>query len=114
VIRGGEKIPVGEIEGVLRTCPGIGDVVIVGVPHARLGECCVAVVEPAAGAGVTLSEIGSFLEARGVTKAFWPEELVTVNRLPRNDVGKWVRAEVSELARDRLRAPRRPDQREDA
>jgi cyclohexanecarboxylate-CoA ligase len=114
VIRGGEKIPVGEIEGVLRTCPGIGDVVIVGVPHARLGECCVAVVEPAAGAGVTLSEIGSFLEARGVTKAFWPEELVTVNRLPRNDVGKWVRAEVSDLARDRLRAPRRPDQREDA
>ena len=114
VIRGGEKIPVGEIEGVLRTCPGIGDVVIVGVPHARLGECCVAVVEPAAGAGVTLSEIGSFLEARGVTKAFWPEELVTVNRLPRNDVGKWVRAEVSDLAHGRLRAPRRPDQREDA
>jgi acyl-coenzyme A synthetase/AMP-(fatty) acid ligase len=74
----------------------------------------VAVVEPAVGAGVTLSEIGSFLEARGVTKAFWPEELVTVNRLPRNDVGKWVRAEVSDLARDRLRAPRRPDQREDA
>jgi len=112
VIRGGEKIPVGEIEGVLRTCPGIGDVVIVGVPHARLGECCVAVVEPAAGAGVTLGEIGSFLEARGVTKAFWPEELVTVNRLPRNDVGKWVRAEVSQLARDRLRAPARPGQRE--
>ena len=112
VIRGGEKIPVGEIEGVLRTCPGIGDVVIVGVPHARLGECCVAVVEPAAGDGVTLGEIGSFLEARGVTKAFWPEELVTVNRLPRNDVGKWVRAEVSQLARDRLRAPGRPGQRE--
>jgi cyclohexanecarboxylate-CoA ligase len=114
VIRGGEKIPVGEIEGVLRTCPGIGDVVIVGVPHARLGECCVAVVEPAAGAVVTLGDIGSFLEARGVTKAFWPEELVTVNRLPRNDVGKWVRAEVSQLAHDRLRAPSRPDQREGA
>ena len=112
VIRGGEKIPVGEIEGVLRACPGIGDVVIVGVPHARLGECCVAVVEPAAGAEVTLSGLGAFLEARGVTKAFWPEELVTVNRLPRNDVGKWVRAEVSQLAHDRLRAPRRPDQGE--
>ena len=46
VIRGGEKIPVGEIEGLLRTCPGVGDAVIVGVPHARLGERCVAVVEP--------------------------------------------------------------------
>jgi hypothetical protein len=54
----------------------------------------VAVVEPAVGAGVTLSEIGSFLEARGVTKAFWPEELVTVNRLPRNDVGMGTRRGV--------------------
>jgi cyclohexanecarboxylate-CoA ligase len=114
VIRGGEKIPVGEIEGLLRTCPGVGDVVIVGVPHARLGECCAAVVEPAAGAEVTLSGLVSFLEARGVTKAFWPEELLTVNRLPRNDVGKWVRAEVSQVARDRLRAPGRPEQGEGA
>jgi cyclohexanecarboxylate-CoA ligase len=114
VIRGGEKIPVGEIEGLLRTCPGVGDVVIVGVPHARLGECCVAVVEPAAGAEVTLRGLVSYLEAQGVTKAFWPEKLLTVNRLPRNDVGKWVRAEVSQLARDRLRAPARPEQGEGA
>jgi len=113
VIRGGEKIPVGEIEGLLRTCPGVSDAVIVGVPHARLGERCVAVVEPAAGAGLTLSALASFLEARGVTRAFWPEELVTVARLPRNDVGKWVRAEVSQLARDRLRAPGRPERGED-
>jgi cyclohexanecarboxylate-CoA ligase len=114
VIRGGEKIPVGEIEGLLRTCPGVSDAVIVGVPHARLGERCVAVVEPAAGVKVTLSRLASFLEARGVTRAFWPEELVTVDRLPRNDVGKWVRAEVSQLAHDRLRAPGRPEQEEGA
>jgi cyclohexanecarboxylate-CoA ligase len=112
VIRGGEKIPVGEIEGLLRTCPGVSEAVIVGVPHARLGERCVAVVEPASGAELTLGKLASFLESRGVTKAFWPEDLVTVDRLPRNDVGKWVRAEVSQLAHDRLRAPRRPEQRE--
>ncbi len=114
VIRGGEKIPAGEIEGLLRTCPGVGEVVIVGVPHARLGECCVAVVEPGAGAEVTLGGLASFLEARGVTKAFWPEELLTVDRLPRNDVGKWVRAEVSQLANDLLRAPGMPEQGEGA
>ena len=113
VIRGGEKIPAGEIEGLLRTCPGVSDAVIVGVPHPRLGERCVAVVETAAGAEVTLRWLASFLEARGVTKAFWPEELVTVDRLPRNDVGKWVRAEVSQLAVDRLRPPRR-HKREDS
>jgi acyl-CoA synthetase (AMP-forming)/AMP-acid ligase II len=47
VIRGGEKIPAGEIEGLLRACPAVADAVIVGVPDARLGERCVAVVEPA-------------------------------------------------------------------
>jgi cyclohexanecarboxylate-CoA ligase len=114
VIRGGEKIPVGEIEGLLRTCPGVGDVVIVGVPHPRLGERCVAVVEPAAGAEVTLSTLASFLETSGVTRAFWPEELVTVDQLPRNDVGKWVRAEVSQLAHDRLRTPGQTGQGEGA
>jgi cyclohexanecarboxylate-CoA ligase len=114
VIRGGEKIPVGEIEGLLRSCPGVGDAVIVGVPDRRLGERCVAVIEPAAGADVTLSRLASFLAARGVTRAFWPEELLTVDRLPRNDVGKWVRAEVSQLARDRLRAPRQPEREENA
>jgi cyclohexanecarboxylate-CoA ligase len=114
VIRGGEKIPVGEIEGLLRTCPGVSDAVIVGVPDTRLGERCVAVVEPATGAEITLSWLASFLQAQGVTKAFWPEELVTVDQLPRNDVGKWVRAEVSQLAHDRLAAPRRPEQEEGA
>jgi cyclohexanecarboxylate-CoA ligase len=114
VIRGGEKIPAGEIEGLLRTCPGVGEVVIVGVPHARLGECCVAVVEPDTGAEVTLGGLAAFLEARGVTRAFWPEELLTLDRLPRNDVGKWVRAEVSQLANDLLRAPGMPEQGEGA
>jgi cyclohexanecarboxylate-CoA ligase len=104
VIRGGEKIPAGEIEGLLRSCPAVADAVIVGVPHARLGERCVAVVEPAAGTEVCLPTLTSFLEARGVTRAFWPEEVVTVDRLPRNDVGKWVRAEITELAVNRLRA----------
>lgn len=113
VIRGGEKLPVGEIEGLLRTCPGVSDAVIVGVPHARLGERSVAVVESAAGAEVTLGQLASFLEAHGVTKAFWPEELVAVDRLPRNDVGKWVRAEVAQLAADRLQAGRQPE-REDS
>jgi acyl-coenzyme A synthetase/AMP-(fatty) acid ligase len=52
---------------------------------------------------VSARNLASFLEARGVTKAFWPEDVVTVDRLPRNDVGKWVRAEVVQLAVDRLR-----------
>jgi cyclohexanecarboxylate-CoA ligase len=105
VIRGGEKVPVGEIEGVLRACPAVADVVIVGVPHARLGERCVAVVEPAAGAEVSARSVATFLETRGVTRAFWPEDVITVDRLPRNDAGKWVRAEVAQLALDRLGMP---------
>lgn len=49
-----------------------------------------AVVEPERGAEVTLARLAAFLESHAVTKAFWPEELVAVERLPRNDVGKLV------------------------
>jgi cyclohexanecarboxylate-CoA ligase len=111
VIRGGEKIPAGEIEGLLRECPGVGDAAVVGVPDPRMGERCVAVVELAAGSELTLGRVTAFLADRGVTKVFWPEALIAVDRLPRNDVGKWVRSEVSQLAADRL-GPAAPGRQE--
>lgn len=102
VIRGGEKIPIGTLEGVLREWPEIDDVVITGVPDARLGERCVAVVEAGEAAQVTLDSLQKFLESRGVTKAFWPEELLVMEKLPRNEVGKWVRSAIRTLASKRL------------
>ena len=41
----GEKVFPEEVEEVLKTYPGVGDAVVVGVPDDRFGEQVVAVVE---------------------------------------------------------------------
>ncbi|WP_228717938.1 type I polyketide synthase [Kitasatospora acidiphila] len=46
IIRGGENIHPTEIEHVLRRCPGVRDAVVLGMPHAVLGEVPVAFVVP--------------------------------------------------------------------
>ncbi|KAK8071681.1 acyl-CoA synthetase [Apiospora saccharicola] len=49
IIRGGENIHPLEVENCLLQCPGVGDVSVVGVPHARYGEAVGAFVVPHAG-----------------------------------------------------------------
>ncbi len=46
---GGEKIFPEEVEEALKTHAGVGDAVVVGIPHATYGEQIVAVIEPAEG-----------------------------------------------------------------
>ena len=46
----GEKVFPEEVEEVLKTFPGVGDAVVVGVPDDRFGEQVVAVVAAAPGA----------------------------------------------------------------
>ena len=44
---GGHKVIPGEVEAALRTCPGVGDVAVVGQPDPEWGERVIAVVVPA-------------------------------------------------------------------
>lgn len=48
ILRGGENIHPDEIERVLRSCPGVADVVVAGVPHDMLGEVPAAFLVPEA------------------------------------------------------------------
>jgi acyl-coenzyme A synthetase/AMP-(fatty) acid ligase len=87
--RGGEKIPVVEIENLLFTHPSVKDVAIVAMPDPRLGERACAFVVPADGARpLTFRELQEFLAAAGVSKYYWPERLEQIEALPRNPVGK--------------------------
>ncbi|WP_144712399.1 3-phosphoshikimate 1-carboxyvinyltransferase [Curtobacterium pusillum] len=87
--RGGEKIPVVEIENLLYQHPLVTDVAIVAMPDARLGERACAFVVPAAG-GERLDFVGMqrALDKAGVSKYYWPERLEYIDELPRNAVGK--------------------------
>jgi 3-phosphoshikimate 1-carboxyvinyltransferase len=85
VNRGGEKVPVGEIEQLLLTHPAVVDVAIVAMPDERLGErACAFLVAN----GLDLRELRRFLDARGVARPYWPERLEAVDALPRNPAGK--------------------------
>lgn len=89
VIRGGENIPVAEIENVLFTHPAVLEVAVVALPHERLGEQACAVIVPREGATVpTLAELTEYLSEKGMAKQFWPEHLRVVGSMPKTPSGK--------------------------
>ena len=51
IIRNGENISAKEVEDLLYAHPKIADVAVIGLPDARTGERCCAVVVPASGRG---------------------------------------------------------------
>jgi cyclohexanecarboxylate-CoA ligase len=88
IIRGGENIPVVEVENLIFAHPDVAEVAVVGVPDPRLGERACAVVVPRAGATLTLPELVEYLLARGMAKTYLPERLEIVEALPRTPSGK--------------------------
>ncbi|MGH8303422.1 MAG: AMP-binding protein [Steroidobacteraceae bacterium] len=100
VNRGGEKIPVVEIEQLLHEHEAVREVAIVGVPDARLGErACAFIVmrrmrtDPARAAGqaaalLDLRAVQAFLDRRRVAKPYWPERVEVVDELPKTPSGK--------------------------
>ncbi|HEY0258468.1 MAG TPA: 3-phosphoshikimate 1-carboxyvinyltransferase [Lacisediminihabitans sp.] len=87
--RGGEKIPVAEIENLLYQHELIADVAIVAMPDPRLGErACAFVVSARPGSPLGFAEMQNYLDRAGVSKYYWPERLEFVDALPRNAVGK--------------------------
>jgi non-ribosomal peptide synthetase component E (peptide arylation enzyme) len=87
--RGGEKVPVVEIENLLFTHPSVADVAIVAMPDPRLGErACAFVVTAGGAAPLPFGEMQEFLAAARVSKYYWPERLEFIDALPRNPVGK--------------------------
>ncbi|WP_270889617.1 AMP-binding protein [Pedococcus sp. 5OH_020] len=110
IIRGGENIPVVEIENLLLTHPAIREVALVPVPHERLGETACACVVPRSGHDVpTLAELAAFLRERGVATQFFPEGLRSCPDLPRTPSGKIrkfvLREQVLAGLRDHAEAP---------
>jgi len=87
IIRGGENVPVAEVEDLLLRHPAVADVAVVAVPDERLGERGCAVVLPD-GAAPTLTELTAYLDEQGMAKQFWPERLELVDEMPRTASGK--------------------------
>jgi cyclohexanecarboxylate-CoA ligase len=87
VIRGGENIPVAEVEDLLLRHPDITEVAVVGIPDERLGERACAVVTTT-DPSLTLADVTAGLERAGMARQYWPERLVIVDELPHTPSGK--------------------------
>jgi 3-phosphoshikimate 1-carboxyvinyltransferase len=108
--RGGEKIPVVEIENLLYQHPLVADVAIVAMPDPRLGERACAFVVAAGAAHLALPEVQEYLGRAGVSKYYWPERIEHIDALPRNAVGKIQK----NLLRDRAAAFAAPGAKPDS
>lgn len=100
VNRGGEKIPVAEIEQLLFAHPAVEDVAVVAMPDARLGERACAFVVFAEGERLGFGEMRAYLDEHQVAKQYWPERLEPLDVLPRNPIGKVQKFALRERARD--------------
>lgn len=98
--RGGEKIPVAEVEQLLHEHPAVADVAIVAMPDERLGERACAFVVLEEGEELGFEETQKYLDSHQVAKQYWPERLEVLARvLPRNEVGKIQKFVLREKAR---------------
>jgi cyclohexanecarboxylate-CoA ligase len=88
--RGGEKVPVAEIEQLLYAHPAVQEVAIVAMPDERLGEraCAFVVLAEATADGLDFASMQRYLDERRVAKPYWPERLELVAELPRTPSGK--------------------------
>jgi 3-phosphoshikimate 1-carboxyvinyltransferase len=88
--RGGEKVPVAEIEQLLHAHPAVREVAIVAMPDERLGEraCAFVVLGSHTGAEFDFDAMVEYLDSCRVAKPYWPERLEVVDSLPRTPSGK--------------------------
>lgn len=84
IIRKGENISAREIEDLLSRHPQVGAVAVIGLPDTERGERVCAVVEPrVAGQHLRFADMVAWFEAAGVMRQKIPEQLETVDALPR-------------------------------
>jgi 3-phosphoshikimate 1-carboxyvinyltransferase len=99
--RGGEKVPVAEIEQLLYRHPAVAEVAIVAMPDPRLGErACAFVVTAGSESSLSFAEMQAHLDAHHVTRTYWPERLELVSELPRTPSGKIQKFVLRERARE--------------
>lgn len=91
IISGGENVPAATVATALRTHPGVADAAVVGLPDPRWGERVVAVAVPADPASPPTLEVLRAHVGTTHPAAFAPRQLVLVDALPRDGMGKVTR-----------------------
>jgi o-succinylbenzoate---CoA ligase len=97
---GGFKVVPGEVAEALRTCPGVSDVAVVGLPDPEWGERVIAVVVPADPADPPGLDLLRLHVQRRLPRYAAPSRVVLVDAVPLLPSGKH---DITGLRRDLLR-----------
>ncbi len=93
IISGGYNIYPREIESELDQLPGVDESAVIGVPDADFGEAVVAVIVAKPGASLDTAELAAALQPR-LARFKQPRHYVIMAELPRNAMGKVMKAEL--------------------
>jgi acyl-CoA synthetase (AMP-forming)/AMP-acid ligase II len=96
-IVGGFNAYPAEIENTLLQMPGLGEVAVIGVPDARLGEVGMAFVVPAPGQSLESDAVIAW-SRENMANFKVPRRVEVLDALPRNATGKVVKFELRERA----------------
>lgn len=99
IIRGGENIPVIEIESLLYKHPAVQQVAIVAYPDERLGERACAVIVPKPGQEIDLASVVAFLKEQKVAQQYIPERVDVRDAMPSTPSGKIQKFKLREMLR---------------
>jgi fatty-acyl-CoA synthase len=104
---GGEKVFPEEVEQAVKEHPSVADCVVVGLPNEQWGEAVTAVVSLNATETADAEQIKSMVRQR-LSGYKVPKEVVFVDRLVRNPVGKadyeWAKVTATEILKSSAQA----------
>ncbi|MCC0001004.1 MAG: cyclohexanecarboxylate-CoA ligase [Methylobacteriaceae bacterium] len=100
IIRGGENIPVVEVEALLYKHPAVAQVAIVGYPDERLGERACAVIVPKPGEMIDFAGMVDFLKSHKLAVQYIPEKLILREAMPATPSGKIQKFRLRDMLRD--------------
>jgi cyclohexanecarboxylate-CoA ligase len=98
IIRNAENISALEVEEVVITHPDVLDVGVVGVPDPRTGEHVCACVVLREGATLDVAGLAAHCLDRGLAKMKLPEQVVVVDSIARNPMGKILKDQLRSQA----------------
>jgi non-ribosomal peptide synthetase component E (peptide arylation enzyme) len=94
IIRGGQNISAQEIENLILKHPNVQEAAVVPMPDPVMGEKTCAYIVAIPDAEVRLEDVKALFQQEGVAKYKWPERLEGIDMLPRNHLGKILKANL--------------------
>jgi non-ribosomal peptide synthetase component E (peptide arylation enzyme) len=96
VIRNAENISATEVEEAVLFHESVADVAVIGLPDSRTGERVCAAIVLAPGGSIDVPGLAEHCISLGLAKYKCPEEIVFVEAIERNPMGKIQKDKVRE------------------